>query len=93
MEEKSTGARNDYLLCLAAANAHQTRYNSLLVVFETILIMTNVRYFVIDLQLGMNAMESGVYDKVAEYLTLMGIRKLTGFCLQLTDTFQVELNF
>lgn len=55
--------------------------------------MTNVRYFVIDLQLGMNAMESGVYDKVAEYLTLMGIRKLTGFCLQLTDTFQVELNF
>uniref|UniRef100_A0A6P7H4W5 Protein nervous wreck-like n=1 Tax=Diabrotica virgifera virgifera TaxID=50390 RepID=A0A6P7H4W5_DIAVI len=24
LEEKSTGARNDYLLCLAAANAHQT---------------------------------------------------------------------
>jgi hypothetical protein len=26
LEEKSTGARNDYLLSLAAANAHQTRY-------------------------------------------------------------------
>lgn len=26
LEEKSTGARNDYVLSLAAANAHQTRY-------------------------------------------------------------------
>lgn len=26
LEEKSTGARNDYLLSLAAANAHQNRY-------------------------------------------------------------------
>lgn len=26
LEEKSTGARNDYLLGLAAANAHQRRY-------------------------------------------------------------------
>jgi len=26
MEEKSTGARNDYLLSLAAGNAHQRRY-------------------------------------------------------------------
>lgn len=26
LEEKSTGARNDYLLALAAANAHQNRY-------------------------------------------------------------------
>lgn len=26
LEEKSTGARNDYLLSLAAANAHQRRY-------------------------------------------------------------------
>lgn len=26
LEEKSSGARNDYLLSLAAANAHQTRY-------------------------------------------------------------------
>ncbi|XP_050308619.1 protein nervous wreck isoform X3 [Anthonomus grandis grandis] len=58
LEEKSTGARNDYLLCLAAANAHQTRY------------------FLIDLQLGMTSMESGVYDKVAEYLTLMGRTEL-----------------
>ncbi|KAJ8970435.1 hypothetical protein NQ314_001230, partial [Rhamnusium bicolor] len=58
LEEKSTGARNDYLLCLAAANAHQTRY------------------FVVDLQLCMTTMESGVYDKVAEYLTLMGRTEL-----------------
>ncbi|KAL1502322.1 hypothetical protein ABEB36_007483 [Hypothenemus hampei] len=58
LEEKSTGARNDYLLCLAAANAHQTRY------------------FIVDLQLGMSTMESGVYDKVAEYLSLMGRTEL-----------------
>lgn len=58
MEEKSTGARNDYILCLAAANAHQTRY------------------FLVDLQLAMTTMESGVYEKVAEYLTLMGRTEL-----------------
>ncbi|XP_056630578.1 protein nervous wreck [Diorhabda sublineata] len=58
LEEKSTGARNDYLLCLAAANAHQNRY------------------FVVDLQLCMTTMESGVYDKVAEYLSLMGRTEL-----------------
>ncbi|XP_022909284.1 protein nervous wreck isoform X2 [Onthophagus taurus] len=58
LEEKSTGARNDYILCLAAANAHQTRY------------------FVVDLQLAMTTMESNVYDKVAEYLTLMGRTEL-----------------
>ncbi|KAL3284906.1 hypothetical protein HHI36_019040 [Cryptolaemus montrouzieri] len=58
LEEKSAGARNDYLLCLAAANAHQTRY------------------FVIDLQQCMATMESGVYEKVAEYLTLMGRTEL-----------------
>ncbi|KAF2879160.1 hypothetical protein ILUMI_27012 [Ignelater luminosus] len=58
LEEKSTGARNDYLLCLAAANAHQNRY------------------FVVDLQLAMTAMESNVYDKVAEYFSLMGRTEL-----------------
>ncbi|XP_045462322.1 protein nervous wreck isoform X4 [Harmonia axyridis] len=58
LEEKSAGARNDYLLCLAAANAHQTRY------------------FVVDLQQCMAALESGVYEKVAEYLTLMGRTEL-----------------
>lgn len=58
LEEKSTGARNDYLLCLAAANAHQNRY------------------FVVDLQLAMSTMESAVYEKVAEYLTLMGRTEL-----------------
>lgn len=26
MDARSTGARNDYLLSLAAANSHQTRY-------------------------------------------------------------------
>lgn len=58
MDEKSAGARNDYLLCLAAANAHQNRY------------------FVVDLQLAMTSMESAVYERVAEYLTLMGRTEL-----------------
>ncbi|CAG9767480.1 unnamed protein product [Ceutorhynchus assimilis] len=73
LEEKSTGARNDYLLCLAAANAHQTRY------------------FVIDLQLGMTTMESGVYDKVAEYLSLMGRTELLT-CKALENSFTTLLN-
>lgn len=58
LEEKSTGARNDYLLCLAAANAHQTRY------------------FLVDLQMAMTTMENNVYERVAEYLTLMGRTEL-----------------
>ncbi|KAF5277094.1 hypothetical protein FQA39_LY06332 [Lamprigera yunnana] len=58
LEEKSSGARNDYILCLSAANAHQNRY------------------FVVDLQLAMTSMESNVYDKVAEYIFLMGRTEL-----------------
>nr|CAD7424609.1 unnamed protein product [Timema monikensis] len=58
LEEKSTGARNDYLLSLASANAHQTRY------------------FVVDLQSTMQTMESCVFEKVAEYLTLIGRTEL-----------------
>ncbi|XP_077301597.1 FCH and double SH3 domains nervous wreck [Arctopsyche grandis] len=58
LEEKSTGARNDYLLSLAAANAHQNRY------------------FLVDLQGCMSTMEAAVYERVAEYLTLMGRTEL-----------------
>ncbi|KAJ2954008.1 hypothetical protein O0L34_g2221 [Tuta absoluta] len=58
LEEKSTGARNDYLLSIAAANAHQTRY------------------FLTELQSCMQSMESAVYEKVSEYLTLMGRTEL-----------------
>ncbi|XP_065334083.1 protein nervous wreck isoform X1 [Cloeon dipterum] len=58
MDSRSTGARNDYLLSLAAANAHQTRY------------------FVVDLQNTMLTMESGVFERVQEYLTLIGRMEL-----------------
>ncbi|XP_076377755.1 protein nervous wreck isoform X4 [Megalopta genalis] len=68
LEEKSTGARNDYLLSLAAANAHQKRY------------------FVVDLQNTMQYLEQGVYDKVAEYLTLMGRTELLT-CLATQNSF------
>ncbi|XP_012279354.1 F-BAR and double SH3 domains protein 2 isoform X2 [Orussus abietinus] len=68
LEEKSTGARNDYLLSLAAANAHQNRY------------------FVVDLQNTMQILEQGVYDKVAEYLTLMGRTELLT-CLAMQNSF------
>ncbi|XP_077276587.1 protein nervous wreck isoform X1 [Temnothorax americanus] len=68
LEEKSTGARNDYLLSLAAANAHQNRY------------------FVVDLQNTMQYLEQGVYDKVAEYLTLMGRTELLT-CLATQNSF------
>ncbi|GLH07292.1 Uncharacterized protein GBIM_12792 [Gryllus bimaculatus] len=49
LEEKSTGARNEYLLSLASANAHQTRYFT---------------------------MENCVFEKVAEYLMLIGRTEL-----------------
>ncbi|XP_068620018.1 protein nervous wreck [Battus philenor] len=58
LEEKSTGARNDYLLSIAAANAHQNRY------------------FLVELQTCMQNMESSVYEKVSEFLTLMGRTEL-----------------
>lgn len=34
------------------------------------------RYFAVDLQMAIQIMESGVFDKVAEYLTLMGRTEL-----------------
>uniref|UniRef100_A0A182V5H8 FCH and double SH3 domains protein 2 n=1 Tax=Anopheles merus TaxID=30066 RepID=A0A182V5H8_ANOME len=58
LEEKSTGARNDYILSLAAANAHQNRY------------------FTIDLQTTMATMENYVYERVADYLALIGRTEL-----------------
>ncbi|XP_022213838.2 protein nervous wreck isoform X4 [Drosophila obscura] len=58
LEEKSTGARNDYILSLAAANAHQNRY------------------FTVDLQTTMTTMENYVFERVAEYLMLMGRTEL-----------------
>lgn len=58
LEEKSSGARNDYILSLAAANAHQNRY------------------FTVDLQCAMTSMENYVYERVADYLTLMGRTEL-----------------
>ncbi|KAJ0184049.1 hypothetical protein K1T71_000472 [Dendrolimus kikuchii] len=58
LEEKSTGARNDYLLSISAANAHQNRY------------------FLVELQTCMQYMESSVYEKVSEFLTLMGRTEL-----------------
>lgn len=58
LEEKSTGARNDYILSLAQANAHQNRY------------------FAVDLQTTMTTMENYVFERIAEYLTLMGRTEL-----------------
>lgn len=58
LEEKSTGARNDYLLSLAQANAHQNRY------------------FTVDLQTSMTTMENYVFERIADYLTLMGRTEL-----------------
>lgn len=58
LEEKSTGARNDYILCLASANSHQNRY------------------FTTDLQVTMQSMEYNVYDRIADYLALIGRTEL-----------------
>lgn len=58
LEEKSTGARNDYILSLAQANAHQNRY------------------FTVDLQTTMTTMENYVFERIADYLTLMGRTEL-----------------
>ena len=58
LEEKSTGARNDYILSLASANAHQNRY------------------FITDLQSTMTTMENYVYERVADFLALIGRAEL-----------------
>lgn len=58
LEEKSTGARNDYILCLASANSHQNRY------------------FTTDLQSTMATMENYVYERVADFLALIGRAEL-----------------
>lgn len=58
LEERSTGARNDYLLSLASANAHQNRY------------------FTVDLQTTMTSTENYVYERIADYLMLMGRTEL-----------------
>ena len=58
LEEKSTGARNDYILSLASANAHQNRY------------------FTTDLQSTMATMENYVYERVADFLALIGRAEL-----------------
>ncbi|KAK8388013.1 hypothetical protein O3P69_020117 [Scylla paramamosain] len=57
-DEKSAGARNDYLLTLAASNAHQRRY------------------YEVDFERFLRTMECDMYDKVAEYLTLMSRTEL-----------------
>ncbi|KAL7049744.1 hypothetical protein ACKWTF_003837 [Chironomus riparius] len=58
LEEKSTGARNDYILSLASANSHQNRY------------------FTTDLQTTMQIMEFNVYDRIADFLALIGRTEL-----------------
>nr|XP_045612891.1 protein nervous wreck-like [Procambarus clarkii] len=57
-DEKSAGARNDYLLSLASGNAHQRRY------------------YEIDFERFLRTLECDMYDKVAEYLTLMSRTEL-----------------
>lgn len=58
LEEKSTGARNDYILSLASGNSHQNRY------------------FTTDLQTTMTSMEYYVYERVADFLALIGRTEL-----------------
>ncbi|EFX73637.1 hypothetical protein DAPPUDRAFT_57919, partial [Daphnia pulex] len=57
-EEKSTQARNAYLLQLASANAHQNRY------------------FHVDLQNVVKTLDGGMYEKVAEYFSIMSRTEL-----------------
>ncbi|XP_068201144.1 protein nervous wreck isoform X8 [Palaemon carinicauda] len=57
-DEKSAGARNDYLLTLSSSNAHQRRY------------------YEIDFERILRTMECEMYDKVAEYLSLMSRTEL-----------------
>lgn len=58
LEEKSSGARNDYIFSLAAANSHQNRY------------------FTTDLQVTMQTMEYNVYERIADFLALIGRTEL-----------------
>ncbi|XP_050733609.1 protein nervous wreck-like isoform X14 [Eriocheir sinensis] len=57
-DEKSAGARNEYLLSLVSSNAHQRRY------------------YEVDFERILRTMECEMFDKVAEYLTLMSRAEL-----------------
>ena len=57
-EEKSTHARNSYLLQLASANAHQNRY------------------FNVDLQHAVKTLDGGMYEKIAEYFSILSRTEL-----------------
>ncbi|XP_046563879.1 F-BAR and double SH3 domains protein 2-like isoform X4 [Haliotis rubra] len=56
-EVKSTVSRNDYILALSAANAHQIRYYS-----------TDMP----DLTKGLDTVDGEVYEKIQEYFSLLG---------------------
>ncbi|XP_048237031.1 F-BAR and double SH3 domains protein 2-like isoform X4 [Haliotis rufescens] len=56
-EVKSTASRNDYILALSAANAHQIRYYS-----------TDMP----DLTKGQDTVDGEVYEKIQEYFSLLG---------------------
>lgn len=89
MEEKSTGARNDYLLSLAAANAHQNRY--FVVDLQSTMQVSAIRTtnevnYIKKMFRQFQYLEQGVYEKVAEYLTLIGRTELLT-CLATQNSF------
>ena len=70
---KSTGARNDYLLSLETANAHQDRLFPVSLKFSPQFFderckQTSLRYFHYELQCTVREMEGGIYEKMSTYL-------------------------
>ena len=75
---KSTGARNDYLLSLETANAHQDRLlHDTCFPWRTLKLSpksymcpqkTALRYFHYELQCTVREMEGGIYEKMSTYL-------------------------
>ena len=73
---KSTGARNDYLLSLETANAHQDRllwspnvsWKFSPQFLDERFKQTSLRYFHYELQCTVREMEGGIHEKMSTYL-------------------------
>ena len=76
-EEKSTQARNAYLLQLASANAHQNRY-----FYVDLQNVVKVSFFLFSLFLFIHflfhhqTLDGGMYEKVAEYFSILSRTEL-----------------
>ncbi|KAL7983115.1 hypothetical protein Chor_010457 [Crotalus horridus] len=82
---KATHARNEYLLTLAAANAHQDRY------YQTDLVnIIKIGFYRLRGEAQLDALDGNVYDHLKDYLMIFSRTELE-ICQSVQSTFQFLL--